>query len=66
MVGRSGSGVSEFVTDGVNGLIVPSDATMAGALAGLAADRGRVAAMRRWNLENPPEQDWPSVAALVS
>jgi hypothetical protein len=38
---------------------------MAGALAGLAADRERVAAMRRWNLEHPPEQNWPSVAALA-
>ena len=44
---------------------MPDDAAMAGALAGLAADRDRVAAMRRWNLEHPPEQDWPRVAALA-
>jgi glycosyltransferase involved in cell wall biosynthesis len=65
VVGRSGSGIGEFVTPGEGGLIVPDDAAMAGALAGLAADRGRVAAMRRWNLEHPPEQDWARVAALA-
>ena len=38
---------------------------MAGALAGLAADRERLAAMRRWNLEHSPDQDWSRVAALT-
>ena len=65
VVGRSGSGIGEFVTHGQGGLIVPDDAAMAGALAGLAVDRDRLAAMRRWNLEHPPEQDWPHVAALA-
>ena len=65
VVGRSGSGIGEFVTHGEGGLIVPDDAAMAGALAGLAADRERLAAMRRWNLEHPPDQDWPRVAALT-
>ena len=65
VVGRSGSGIGEFVTHGEGGLIVPDDAAMAGALAGLAADRERVAAMRRWNLDHSPEQDWPRVAALA-
>ena len=59
VIGRSGSGIGEFVTHGEGGLIVPDDAAMAGALAGLAADRERVAAMRRWNLDHSPEQDWP-------
>ncbi|GAA6526233.1 glycosyltransferase family 4 protein [Intrasporangium sp. DVR] len=65
VVGRSGSGIGEFVTHGVGGLIVADDAAMAGALAGLSADRARVARMRRWNLDNPPEQDWTQVAALA-
>ncbi|MDV3221354.1 glycosyltransferase family 4 protein [Intrasporangium sp.] len=65
VVGRSGSGIGEFVTHDVGGLVVPDDATMAGALAGLAVDRARVARMRRWNVEHPPEQDWPRVAALA-
>lgn len=65
VIGRAGSGIGEFVTDGTNGVIVPSDAIMAGAIAGLAADRPRVERMRRWNLDHPPEQDWPQVAALA-
>ncbi len=65
VVGRSGSGIGEFVTHGEGGLIVPDDAAMAGALAGLAADRERLAAMRRWNLEHSPDQDWSRVAALT-
>ncbi|ADU47569.1 glycosyltransferase family 4 protein [Intrasporangium calvum] len=65
VVARAGSGVGEFVTHDVGGLIVPDDAVMAGALAGLAVDRGRVERMRRWNLDHSPEQDWPHVAALA-
>ena len=65
VVGRSGSGIGEYVTHGEGGLIVQDDAAMAGALAGLAADRERVAAMRRWNLEHLPDQDWSRVAALA-
>jgi glycosyltransferase involved in cell wall biosynthesis len=65
VLGRSGSGIGEFVTHGEGGLIVQDDAAMAGALAGLAADRERVAAMRRWNLEHHPDQDWSHVAALA-
>jgi glycosyltransferase involved in cell wall biosynthesis len=65
VVGRSGSGIGEFVTNGINGVIVPDDAVMAGAIAGLAADRARVQRMRQWNLDHPPEQDWPRVAALA-
>jgi len=65
VIGRTGSGIGEFVTDGVNGLIVPDDATMAGAIAALAADRSRVARMTEWSLDHPPEQDWTQVAALA-
>lgn len=65
VVARTGSGVGEFVSHGVNGLIVPDDASMAGALAGLAADRDKLERLRAWNLANPPEQDWPHVAALA-
>ena len=65
VVGRSGSGIAEFVSNGTNGVIVPNDGAMAGAIAGLAADRARVDRMRQWNLDHPPEQDWPRVAALA-
>lgn len=65
VVGRAGSGVGEFVTDGVNGRIVGSDAAMAAALAELAADPQQVARMRAHNIEHPPSQDWPAVAQLA-
>jgi len=57
--------VGEFVTDGVNGLVVSSDSEMSGAIARLAKDAGEVDRLRRWNAEHPPEQEWTRVAALA-
>jgi glycosyltransferase involved in cell wall biosynthesis len=65
VIGRSGSGVGEFVTDGVGGRIVGGDTEMADVIAELATDRAQVERMRDWNLANPPTQDWPAVAALT-
>jgi glycosyltransferase involved in cell wall biosynthesis len=65
VIGRKGSGVGEFVADGVNGLAVSSDSEMTAAIARLAASPAEVARMRAWNLANPPEQEWPRVAALA-
>ncbi|HSU75035.1 MAG TPA: glycosyltransferase family 4 protein [Terrabacter sp.] len=65
VIGRSGSGMGEFVTDGVNGLVVSSDSQMAAAIARLASSPEEVARMRTWNLTHPPVQDWPHVAALA-
>jgi glycosyltransferase involved in cell wall biosynthesis len=65
VIGRSGSGVGEFVTDGVNGLVVSSDSQMATAIARLAKDPHEVSRMRAWNLANPPTQDWSQVAAMA-
>jgi len=65
VIGRSGSGVGEFVTDGVNGLVVSSDSEMSGAIARLAKDVGEVDRLRRWNVTHPPEQEWARVAALA-
>ncbi|KRB43353.1 glycosyltransferase family 4 protein [Terrabacter sp. Root181] len=65
VIGRSGSGVGEFVTDGVNGLVVSSDSEMTDAIARLAADPGEVARLRRFNVEHPPDQEWSRVAALT-
>lgn len=65
VIGRSGSGVGEFVSDGVNGLVVSSDAEMAAAIARLAGDRQALEAMRAWNVSHPPEQDWSRVAQLA-
>ncbi|MEW1954871.1 glycosyltransferase family 4 protein [Terrabacter sp. NPDC080008] len=65
VIGRAGSGITEFVVDGVNGLVVSSDSQMADAIAGLATDPGKVARMRAWNVSHRPPQDWPNVAALA-
>jgi glycosyltransferase involved in cell wall biosynthesis len=65
VIGRSGSGVGEFVCDGVNGLVVSSDSQMSSAIARLAKDPGEVARMRDWNVANPPAQEWSHVAALA-
>ena len=65
VIGRSGSGVGEFVEHGVNGLVVDSDEEMAAAVAGLATDLSAVGAMRAWNVDHPPRQRWADVARLA-
>jgi glycogen(starch) synthase len=65
VVAREGSGVGEFVRDGVNGYLARDDDAMAVALARLATDGALRARMRAHNLDHPPEQDWPRVAELA-
>jgi glycosyltransferase involved in cell wall biosynthesis len=65
VIGRQGSGVGEFVTDGVNGRIVDSDDAMTLAIADLARDPAEVARMRARNLAEPPAQEWSRVARLA-
>jgi glycosyltransferase involved in cell wall biosynthesis len=65
VIGRSGSGVGEFVADGVNGLVVSSDSQMSEAIARLAKDPDDVERMRAWNVSHPPEQEWSHVAAMA-
>ena len=65
VVARSGSGVGEFVEDGVNGFLAGDDDAMGVALARLAADDALRARMRAHNLDQPPVQDWPQVAELA-
>jgi glycosyltransferase involved in cell wall biosynthesis len=65
VVARSGSGVGEFVEDGVNGFLAGDDDAMATALARLAADDALRARMRAHNVDRPPAQDWPQVAELA-
>jgi glycosyltransferase involved in cell wall biosynthesis len=65
VVARSGSGVAEFVSDGVNGFLADDDDSMAAALARLASDDALRTGMRRHNVDEPPAQDWPHVAELA-
>jgi glycosyltransferase involved in cell wall biosynthesis len=62
VVARTGSGVGEFVEDGLNGFLADDDDAMAAALARLAADDALRNRMRAHNLDQPPAQDWPRVA----
>jgi len=61
VVARRGTGADDFVRDGVDGLLADSDASLAGALAHLAADGGLRSRMRAHLLATPPTQDWPGV-----
>ena len=61
VVGRRGSGVQEFVTDGLNGYLAASDGAMADCLARLATDNGLLASMTAYNRGTPPEQSWDRV-----
>jgi len=65
VVARSGSGVGEFVTDGVNGFLTDDDECMGAALAQLASDDTLRERMRAHNLHQAPAQDWPLVAELA-
>ncbi|MBE3076708.1 MAG: glycosyltransferase [Actinobacteria bacterium] len=58
VVGRWGSGVQEFVKDGLNGYLESDDEAMAGALARLVTDDGLRESMTAHNRGTPPEQSW--------
>jgi glycosyltransferase involved in cell wall biosynthesis len=63
VVGRAGSGIEEFVRDGVNGYLAGDDEAMARALARLVGDGDLRATMAAYNREHPPEQSWDDVVA---
>lgn len=58
VVARRGSGVQEFVQDGVNGYLASDDEGMASSLARLATDNGLRESMTAYNRSTPPEQSW--------
>ncbi len=61
VVGRTGSGVGEFVREGVNGLLAADDAEMARCLTRLVTDAGLREAMATVNRSEPPAQSWDLV-----
>jgi glycosyltransferase involved in cell wall biosynthesis len=58
VVGRRGSGVQEFVKDGLNGYLGTDDAAMARSLAALVVDDGLRESMTAYNRSTQPEQSW--------
>ncbi|MFD0481069.1 glycosyltransferase family 4 protein [Kineococcus sp. GCM10028916] len=61
VAGMVGSGLSEFVTDGVEGALARDDRHLAEVLAGWALERGRVDAIRRHNATTDPRVTWARV-----
>jgi glycosyltransferase involved in cell wall biosynthesis len=61
VVGRRGSGVQEFVRDGLNGYLAADDEAMANALARLITDDGLRESMKAYNRSTPPEQSWSRI-----
>lgn len=60
-----GTGSSDFVADGVSGLVAPDDAGLAHSLARLATEPGLLARIRTHNATIPPDESWPAVVAAT-
>lgn len=58
VVGRSGSGLSEFIMDGLNGFLCSDDKAMAQALARLVAEPALLQRFREYNRMSPPLHTW--------
>jgi glycogen(starch) synthase len=58
VVGRWGSGVEEFVKDGLNGYLAAGDEAMAGCIARLVSDDELRGSMTAYNRGTAPEQSW--------
>jgi len=65
VVALRGTGVDDFVEDGVDGLLAGDDDSLALALARLAGDDALRARLRAHLLATPPAQDWSGVLAAT-
>ena len=61
VVGLFGSGLGEYVDDGVNGFLAGDDEALAGCIAKLVVDDAMRERMAVHNRQVPPEQSWPRV-----
>ncbi|TPG16937.1 glycosyltransferase family 4 protein [Pedococcus bigeumensis] len=61
VVARAGTGVADFVADGVEGLLARTDAEMVGQLALLCTDAAARARIQRHNATVRPAYDWSDV-----
>ena len=65
VLARSGSGVGDFIEDGVNGFLGSDDDALAVALARLVRDHALRRRIATENATVPPAQTWPAVAAVA-
>lgn len=65
VLAHAGTGVGEFVTDGVDGFLVADDAAMTDAIVRLAEHRDVLSALRRHAATVPPPFDWDHVLAAA-
>ncbi|GIG39083.1 glycosyltransferase family 4 protein [Cellulomonas phragmiteti] len=65
VLAHAGTGVGEFVTDGLDGFLVADDAEMAEAVVLLAEDRALLARMRERAATVPPPFGWEHVLAAA-
>jgi glycosyltransferase involved in cell wall biosynthesis len=65
IVARSQTGTTQFVHEGIEGLLADDDAGMAAALVRLAGDRALLAQMATHNTTVEPQESWPSVLETV-
>lgn len=65
VLAHAGTGVGEFVTDGLDGFLVADDAEMVEAVVLLARDRELLAAMRTRACTTRPPFDWEHVLAAA-
>jgi glycogen synthase len=65
VLARGGTGVGDFVADGVNGVLARDDDALAAALARLVTDTDLRRRMARQNATVPPPQAWTAVVAMA-
>jgi phosphatidylinositol alpha 1,6-mannosyltransferase len=63
VIARTQSGTSEFVRDGVEGLLAPDDAGLGDAMARLGRDPSLGERISAYNVMHEPDQTWPRVRA---
>lgn len=65
VVARTQTGTTQFVQDGVQGLLASDDEGLAGALVRLGRDRALLERLALHNRSIPPQDSWPRVLEIV-
>jgi phosphatidylinositol alpha 1,6-mannosyltransferase len=65
VVARTQSGTTQFIHEGIEGLLAADDPGMVGALVRLGRDRALLDQLTEHNRTQPPQETWPDVLAPV-